>query len=116
MTVFNYKYLKTRRKDLRNNLTDAERRLWSRLRARQLQGLKFRRQFGIGRYIVDFYCASMKFAIELDGSQHLVKTFYEEERSRFLKFQDIHVVRYWNNDVLNNIEGVISQITKELNI
>ncbi len=114
--LFNDKYLKKYRRYLRNNTTTAERILWSRLRARQLYGVKFRRQFSIGPYILDFYCPAKQFAIELDGSQHMQETLYENERRRFLESQNIIVLRFWNADIRGNFNSVLAEIIKVLGI
>ncbi|OGY88726.1 MAG: hypothetical protein A2677_00140 [Candidatus Komeilibacteria bacterium RIFCSPHIGHO2_01_FULL_52_14] len=112
--LFNNPDLKHRRRQLRNNATDAESLLWSRLRGRQLRGFKFRRQFSIGKYIVDFYCPRKKIAIEVDGSQHMEQTAHEDARNKFLQSKNIRVIRFWNTDVLLNIEGVLEEIAKVL--
>jgi len=87
--------LKARRKELRNNPTAAEAVLWNYLRRRQLLGKKFRRQYSIGRYIVDFFCFECDFAIELDGAPHFreLRDDYEAERTAFLRGQGIQVIR-----------------------
>jgi len=98
-------------KKLRKSLTEAERLLWSYLRNRQL-GVKFRRQEPIGRYIVDFVCFEKKLVVEVDGGQH--GGSYDDERDRWLNMQGFRVLRFWNNEVLKNIEGVLEVIGKEL--
>ncbi len=100
-------------KTLRTNMTDAERKLWSRLRNRQLLGLKFVRQLAIGPYIADFACREADLVIELDGGQHA-----ENERD-ILRTQELAqhgyaVLRFWNNDVLNNIDGVLTTLAEHL--
>ena len=104
--------LKDRRKDLRNRSTDAERLLWHKLRGRQVCDLKFFRQFSTGSYILDFYCPKLKLAIELDGSQHATEKgmAYDQERTIYLEGKGIKVIRFWNNEVLTNIEGVVAKI------
>ncbi|SRR5258706_3056279 len=92
---------------LRKELTPAERKLWAYLRGDKLHGVNFRRQHAIGNYIVDFVSIKKKLVIELDGSQHLEQTEYDVERTRYLESQGYRVVRFWNNDVMNDIEGVI---------
>jgi very-short-patch-repair endonuclease len=104
---------RTRAIELRKELTPAERKLWSRLRNEQI-GVKFRRQHAIGIYIPDFACIERKLIIELDGSQHLEQEEYDKERSKYLETQGYKVIRFWNNDVTNNIEGVILAIMNEL--
>src|SRR5580658_10573018 len=90
---------------LRQNATDAERRLWAVLRHRQLQGYKFRRQRPIGRFIVDFACTKHHLVIEADGGQHSDNAA-DDERTAWLESQGWRVLRFWNNDILSNIEGV----------
>jgi very-short-patch-repair endonuclease len=102
------------RKDLRNNLTKPEVILWYYLKDRGLASYKFRRQHGIGRYIVDFYCPRLKLAIELDGGQHYEQEAiaYDKERDAFISSLGIHVVRIPNNELLGNKEGVFEYLVK----
>ena len=95
--------------ELRKESTPAERKLWSRIRNDQL-GVTFRRQHAIGKYIPDFCSPKAKLIIELDGSQHLEQQEYDEERTKYLELQGYKVIRFWNNDVVNNIDGVILAI------
>jgi very-short-patch-repair endonuclease len=99
---------------LRKNQTDSERKLWSGLRNRQLSGVKFRRQFSIGRYILDFYSPGYKLAIEADGGQHHEEKGKrkDEVRTRELSNLGVKVLRFSDRDILNNIEGVY-QVIKE---
>ena len=99
---------------LRKQQTDAEKQLWQKLRNRQLLNLKFRRQCPIEPYIADFACLEMKLIIELDGSQHFQQKDYDQQRTDFLQKSGYRVLRYWNNEVLNNLEGVIEHIRQEL--
>ena len=94
-------------------MTDAERRLWSRLRASQLCATKFTRQFPIGRYVVDFACRSLRIAIELDGSQHSDSPT-DDDRTREIETHGYRVLRFWNNDVLANTDGVLTRIAEEI--
>lgn len=94
---------------LRKESTPAERKLWSRLRNDQL-GVTFRRQHAIGNYISDFCSPKVKLIIELDGSQHLEREEYDKERTRYLEFLGYHVIRFWNNDVMKNMDEVIITI------
>ena len=100
-------------RELRQNSTDAERRLWNALRDRQLQGYKFRRQRAIGPFIGDFVCVAHRLIIEIDGSQH-VDNAYDAGRTKWLEDHDWCMLRFWNNDVLMNIEGVAEAILKTL--
>ena len=95
---------------LRRNATDAERKLWSMLRKRQLAGCRFRRQVPIGNYIVDFACFEKKLAIELDGGQHLDQSRYDVRRTRWLESRGFRVVRFWNDQVFTEPDGVYRSI------
>jgi very-short-patch-repair endonuclease len=101
-------------RELRRNSTDAEKWLWQRLRNRQLLGHKFRRQVPIGPYIVDFICLERRLLIEVDGSQHRQQEDYDEGRSQFLAMQGCRVLRYWNNEVLQQGEAVLESILQAL--
>ncbi|TAN41409.1 MAG: endonuclease domain-containing protein [Nitrospirae bacterium] len=105
--------LKEQRRGLRRNQTDAEKAFWSKVRAKQFYGIKFFRQYSIGPYILDFYCPTLKLAVELDGGQHTEKQNqeYDTARTEYLTTQGIKVVRFWNNEVLCNIDGVLEKIT-----
>lgn len=99
-------------KELRKNSTDAERLLWSQLKAKQLEGLKFRRQEQIGRFIADFVCYEKGVIIEADGGQHMQEKEKDEERTAWLNSQEFRVLRFWNNEILMNIEGVLEVIRR----
>jgi very-short-patch-repair endonuclease len=101
-------------RQLRKNLTDAEQRLWRRLRYRQLNGHKFRRQQPIGPYIVDFVCFENRVVVELDGGQHAGRSISDEKRTRWLEAQGFHVVRFWNHEVLTDVEVVLTVINQAL--
>ena len=98
---------------LRRRQTDAERRLWSRLRDRRLQGAKFARQVPIGPYVVDFCCRDLRVIVEVDGGQHVVQTRSDTERTAFESL-GYHVLRFWNNDALANTDGVLQRIAQAL--
>jgi very-short-patch-repair endonuclease len=98
---------------LRKESTPAERKLWSRIRNDQL-GFTFRRQHAVGNYIPDFCSPKARLIIELDGSQHLEQEAYDKARTKYLQSQGYAVIRFWNNDVMNNIEAVILAIISEL--
>jgi very-short-patch-repair endonuclease len=104
--------LKQRRRELRRNQSDAERALWAKVRNKQFFGMKFFRQYSIGPYILDFYCPTVKLAVELDGGQHNQSDKRERDaaRSEYLKAQRIDVMRFWNNEVLLDIESVLSKV------
>ena len=95
--------------ELRKESTPAERKLWAVIRNDQL-GVNFRRQHAVGNYIPDFVCIEKKLIIELDGSQHLEQEEYDNERTKYLESLGYKVIRFWNNDVTNNIDGVILAI------
>ncbi|MCP4713564.1 MAG: endonuclease domain-containing protein [Deltaproteobacteria bacterium] len=101
-------------KQLRKNATDAERFLWSKLRAKQVGGFKFRRQQPIGKYIVDFVNLEKKVIVELDGSQHAENKAKDHERDTWLKQEGFAVLRFWNNELFENIEGVLEVIRKQV--
>jgi len=97
-------------RQLRAAQTDAEARLWSRLRAHQLLGLKFRRQQPVGPYVVDFFCAEKKLIVELDGGQHQEQAEYDASRDAWLRAQGYTVLRYWNNELLRHLDSVLEDI------
>jgi very-short-patch-repair endonuclease len=101
--------LKPRRRELRRNQTDAEKALWAHLRNKQFYGVKFFRQYSIGPYILDFYSPTVKLAVELDGGQHnqCQNKEYDVARSEYLKAQEIEVIRFWNHEVLLDMQSVL---------
>ena len=105
---------RVRARRLRCNPTDVERLLWQRLRLWQVDDYKFRRQQPLGKYIVDFVCLQKRLVVELDGGQHAEEPDYDAERDTWLRHQGFTVLRFWNNDVLKNIDGVMELIVKSL--
>jgi very-short-patch-repair endonuclease len=101
-------------RNLRKNMTDAESKLWQALRGRQLLGYKFRRQHPFDYYILDFVCLDAKLIIEVDGGQHSDNTDYDEQRTIRLQKAGFRVLRFWNNEVLNELESVTEVIWREL--
>lgn len=101
---------------LRKNMTKQERILWTFLRKKNINNLKFRRQYPIGNYIVDFICNEKKLIIEIDGGQHNENKniTYDQERTKYLESKGYKVIRFWNNDIDNNIEEVYLDILKHL--
>ena len=97
-------------RSLRRSQTDVEQLLWQRLRNRQIFNFKFRRQYPIDPYVVDFCCLDLKLIIELDGSQHFEQASYDENRSLYLAQRGFKVIRFWNNEVIENCEGVLERI------
>jgi very-short-patch-repair endonuclease len=103
-------------REMRSAPTEAERRLWWHLRHRlPTPGTHFRRQVRIGRYIVDFACHARHIVIEVDGGQHGARSAADDERTRILEANGYRVLRYWNNDVLSNIDGVLEDILSAIN-
>ena len=103
-----------RARRLRRNQTEAERRLWNCLRGRRFEGLKFKRQVPVEGYVADFLCVEAKLIVELDGGQHAEQTGYDDKRTVALKRTGFHVVRFWNNEVMENIEGVLEELQSVL--
>ncbi len=113
--VYNLKKYKRMRRKLRKNMTEEEVILWAYLKNKQIK-YKFRRQVSVGKYIVDFYCPSKKLAIELDGSQHAIeKKDYDKQRTQYLRSKGIKVIRYWNDEIRYNLDGVYEDIKGHLN-
>ncbi|MEM8945501.1 MAG: endonuclease domain-containing protein [Planctomycetota bacterium] len=104
------------RQELVTNATFPEQLLWSKLRARQLGGIKFRRQHPIEPYIVDFYCATAKLAIELDGRSHDDTQLYDQDRETIIRREGVRVLRIANDDILQNLDGVLELIANSAGI
>ena len=107
-------FTKTAAKSLRKSLTDAERKLWHRLRGEQL-GVKFRRQYPFENCILDFVCVERRLVIEVDGAQHADDQDYDQKRTERLRAAGFTVLRYWNNEVLNETDAVVQAIWGALN-
>ena len=103
-------------RSLRNNATPAERKLWNSLKNRQLNGVRFNRQVVIRPYICDLVARSAKLVIEIDGGQHGDATSYDRKRTEFLEAKGYRVLRFWNNEVIENIEGVVIRIGEALKL
>ena len=103
-----------RSRELRNNATEAERKLWPHLSARKLKGVRFNRQFPVGQFICDFVSREKRLVIEIDGGQHAMNAEYDARRTRFLNAQGYLVLRFWNNEVLGNLDGVLMKIEEVL--
>jgi very-short-patch-repair endonuclease len=112
--LYNNQLHKVKRRNLRKNSTDAERILWSRLKNKQCHGLRFLRQYSVGSYIIDIFCPKLRLAIEIDGGQHnnLHNSIYDQQRSEYLAKNNIKVIRFWNNEVFENLDGVYEIILK----
>ena len=106
----------TRARNLRKQFTDAENILWYYLRNRRFHNLKFRRQYSIERYYIDFFCSELNFGIELDGGQHytLDGKKYDRKRTEYLLNKGVKIVRYTNHEVIQNIKSVLEDLTKKI--
>lgn len=115
--IFNKAEYKQRRQALRHNMSEPEQRLWQILRNKQM-GIKFRRQHGIGHYIVDFYCPELKLVIEVDGDSHFSAEAkgYDKVRDDFMLSLDIMTIRLKNDEVMKNIEGVYQHIKHQIDL
>jgi very-short-patch-repair endonuclease len=99
---------------LRQRLTDAERALWARLRRKQIEGFRFRHQASIAPHVVDFLCLEARLIVEVGGGQHAIELAADARRTAWLEGQGFRVVRFWNNDVLQNMDGVVEMIRRAL--
>lgn len=118
MKLFNKTILKEKRQALRNNATLSEKILWSKLKKGNPFNLKFRRQYSIGNYIVDFYCPELKLAIEIDGDSHFQEGADKKDftRTNFLEREGINLIRFTNNDVKKNLQQVLEEINREVEL
>ena len=114
--VFNKAFLKFRRKQLRHNMPKAEILLWDELKNKKLEGYKFRRQYSVNSFVIDFYCSKLKIGIEVDGENHLLKKNikYDQYRQIIIESYGIKILRFNNSDIYNNMDCVISNIKKYL--
>jgi very-short-patch-repair endonuclease len=103
-----------RSRQLRQNATEAERKLWPQLNARKMCGVRFNRQFPVGQFICDFVSRERQLVIEIDGGQHASTKDYDLRRTKFLEAQGYKVIRFWNNEVLDNLEGVLKVIEQTI--
>lgn len=101
-------------RNLRKNMTPAEQRSWKHLRGKRLGGYRFRRQQPLGQYILDFVCVDAKLVIEIDGGQHAEQTAYDETRTRYLQNLGFAVIPFWNNEVLQQTDAVLTAILHKL--
>ena len=102
--------IRNRARALRKNMTDAERHLWSRLRRRQINGFRFRRQFPSGPHVVDFVCLEARLIVELDGGQHAENVERDQRRDEWLHAQNFKVMRFWNDQALQETDAVLEAI------
>jgi very-short-patch-repair endonuclease len=100
-------------RQLRSRMTDAERKLWFALKDRRFAAVKFRRQVPVGPYVADFLCFDLRLIVEVDGGQH-AESARDVERDKWLAHNEFRVVRFWNNDVLKNLEGVLTILAEEI--
>ncbi|HEX5128041.1 MAG TPA: endonuclease domain-containing protein [Rhodocyclaceae bacterium] len=105
---------KVRSRELRSTMTLAEKKLWAALRNRQLAGQRFRRQHPVGTYIADFACVEAGLIVEADGGQHADEVSYDERRTAFMEQHSFRVLRFWNNEIMENLEGVLLRIVEAL--
>ncbi|MCR4280487.1 MAG: endonuclease domain-containing protein [Candidatus Komeilibacteria bacterium] len=111
--IYNKHLLRNRRRELRHSLPPAEVLLWQYLKGRRVAGFKFRRQYSVGNYVVDFYCPRLKLAIEVDGPSHYQSEkaiAYDKQRQKFLESFGISFIRVTNHDIYSNLSGVIDFI------
>jgi len=114
--IFNKNLETIKRKRLRNDLSEAERILWYRLKNKQIFGYKFRRQYGIEKYVADFYCPKAKLVIEIDGDSHIEEAAiqYDKERKKYIESLGLKVIRFTNVEVYKNLDAVIEIIIQNL--
>jgi very-short-patch-repair endonuclease len=107
---------KETRRELRKNAPTPESIIWSKLRSRQMNNSKWRRQYGIGKYVLDFYCPAKRLAIEIDGESHFNEEAVAKDinREKILKSMRVEIIRFSNDEVMKNLEGVLSTINKYL--
>ena len=115
-TLFNRTAEKEKRRALRKNMPEPEKRLWTWLRAKQINSYKFRRQYSVGKYIIDFYCPEAKLAIEIDGDSHFSNQRKQQDfvRQKFIESKGIRFLRFTNKDVFENVDGVLVSINNFL--
>lgn len=116
--TLNPKHRKKLRQHLRNNMTETEVMLWSRLKGKQLLGYKVRRQYGVGNYVIDFYCPKLKLGIEVDGESHFTKKGlnYDKIRDDYISKEGIELIRVTTIDIIDNLDGVVDYIAREFKI
>ena len=102
-------------KNLRKNQTEAEKLLWKHLKAKQINGFKFRRQHPMGKFITDFICLEKKLVVELDGGQHVLNKEKDIERDKWFYNEGFEVLRIWNNEIFHNINGIMEAIEEFCN-
>ena len=108
--------IQNRAKELRREQTPAEQKFWAHLRRKQLYGLKFRRQYPIGRFIADFCCVSERFVVELDGDSHSQQEEYDQERAAWLEDRGYRVIRFANRQVERQLDAVLAEIARQCGV
>lgn len=111
-SIYNKASFAERRQRLRTSPTEAENLLWARLRKKQINGLRFFRQYSIGPYILDFYCPAVRLAVELDGKHHASEEnrLYDKERKLYLDGNNIKTIRFWNDEIIKSMESILKKI------
>ncbi len=114
--LYNKTSEKAKRQILRKNMPKAEEIIWSKLRAKQIEGCKFRRQYSVDKFVLDFYCVELKLALEIDGDSHYLEGAeeYDRERQIFIESFGIKFLRFTNNDVYENLDGVVQVIADKI--
>lgn len=114
--IYNRSKQRLIRKQLRHNIPESEIILWAHLKGKKVDGIKFRRQYSIGRYVVDFYCPRVKLAIEIDGDSHFndATEQYDNQRTNYIESVGVRVVRFTNLDVKYNLDGVLAKIQHQI--
>ncbi|KKQ77676.1 MAG: hypothetical protein A3A96_01160 [Candidatus Zambryskibacteria bacterium RIFCSPLOWO2_01_FULL_39_39] len=114
--LYNHKSLRDRRRDLRNNQTSAEKLLWKYISHDKILGLRFLRQYSVGPYVLDFYCSKIRLGIEVDGEIHNKeeRKVYDQDRDKYLRNLDVDTIRFWNDDVLNDIKSVLDKLQNKI--
>jgi very-short-patch-repair endonuclease len=112
--IYNHPKYKQRRKDLRVNQTNTEEILWKFIKNKQIKGKKFRRQHSVDNFILDFYCSENRLGVEVDGKVHDSQKEYDVERTRILENLNIKILRFTNEEILNNIENVLKVLEQNL--
>ncbi|PAX51939.1 endonuclease domain-containing protein [Brunnivagina elsteri] len=116
--IYNKTSEKDKRKQLRNNMTTAENILWGKIKGKQIETCKFRRQYSVNQFVIDFYCPELKLAIEIDGESHFQDDAikYDKERQVLIESIGVQFLRFNNNEVYNNLDGVLEVITEKVQI
>lgn len=114
--LYNDRRLRDRRRELRKNMTDAETKLWGRVRMRRVNGYKFLRQYSVGPYILDFFCVALQLGIEVDGQFHgdTDNASYDMKRAEFLSSHGIELIRFWNHEVEGNLDLIVVRLEEKM--